>query len=96
MIEPAADTKLLICWNKDTVVLSFRGTASMANAWADVQVWLSVHPPKRGSAWRRPRVHSGFLAAWVANGLHGRVLERLKAIFQTPGTTLLPVPSCDA
>jgi len=36
--EKAQDTKLLISWNKDTIVIAFRGTSSMANAMADLQV----------------------------------------------------------
>ena len=36
--EKALDTKLLLAWNKDTIVIVFRGTASMANALADLQV----------------------------------------------------------
>ena len=36
--ERALDSKALIAWNDDTVVLAFRGTASLANLWADLQV----------------------------------------------------------
>jgi hypothetical protein len=36
--EKAQDTKMLISWNKDTIVIAFRGTSSMANALADLQV----------------------------------------------------------
>lgn len=36
--EKALDTKLLMAWNKHTIVLAFRGTASFANALADLQV----------------------------------------------------------
>ena len=32
------DTKLLVSWNDDTIVIAFRGTSSMANALADLQV----------------------------------------------------------
>ena len=32
------DTKALLGWNRDTVVLSFRGTNSFTNAWADLKV----------------------------------------------------------
>ena len=38
MWERALDSKALIAWNDDTVVLAFRGTASLANLWADLQV----------------------------------------------------------
>ena len=36
--EKALDTKLLLAWNRDTIMLVFRGTASLANALADLQV----------------------------------------------------------
>ena len=36
--EKALDTKLLMAWNGTCMVLVFRGTASMANALADLQV----------------------------------------------------------
>ncbi len=35
--EKALDTKLLLAWSDKTIVMAFRGTASMANALADVQ-----------------------------------------------------------
>lgn len=38
LVEPAEDTKVLLCWNTDTIHLSFRGTASMTNVLADLQV----------------------------------------------------------
>lgn len=41
LVEPAEDTKVLLCWNSDTILLSFRGTASMTNVLADLQVTLS-------------------------------------------------------
>lgn len=31
---------MLLAWNADTVLVSFRGTASLANALADIQVHL--------------------------------------------------------
>ena len=36
--EPADDTKVLVGWNSDTVVLAFRGTNSFTNAKRDAQV----------------------------------------------------------
>jgi len=36
--EKKRDTKLLLAWNRNTFVVAFRGTASFANALADVQV----------------------------------------------------------
>ena len=35
--EKALDTKLLLAWNSRTIVLAFRGTATLANALADLQ-----------------------------------------------------------
>lgn len=32
------DTKCVFGWNSDTVVIAFRGTASLANVKADIQV----------------------------------------------------------
>ena len=36
--EKALDTKMLMAWNDNCMVLAFRGTASVANALADLQV----------------------------------------------------------
>jgi hypothetical protein len=36
--EPLHDTKCLIAWNSSTILLTFRGTASLKNALADAQV----------------------------------------------------------
>ena len=35
--ERERDTKALIAWNDDTVMLAFRGTASLRNVIADIQ-----------------------------------------------------------
>ena len=40
--EVQQDTRCLIAWGNNTVVVSFRGTASMKNALADVQVNFDV------------------------------------------------------
>ena len=39
--EDKLDTKCLLAWSDDTLVLSFRGTASTRNAISDLQVVLS-------------------------------------------------------
>lgn len=46
------------------------------------QIWSVPHPPRRGSFWlgTQPRVHGGFHAAWLCNGLREQVLERLTAV----------------
>ena len=36
--EPAEDTKCLMAWNRTVVVLAFRGTSSLSNVLADLQV----------------------------------------------------------
>jgi hypothetical protein len=38
--EKAEDTKALLAWSPERIVLSFRGTASWANVLADLQFWL--------------------------------------------------------
>ena len=40
--EKKHDTKLLLAWNRNTFVVAFRGTASLVNALADVQVRSAV------------------------------------------------------
>ena len=40
--ELKQDTRCLVGWGSNTVVVAFRGTASMKNALADVQVTLSL------------------------------------------------------
>lgn len=47
---------------------------------AALQAWQTMHPPKRGPRWRRPRVHIGFHKSWTKNGLNLRVKERVCAI----------------
>ncbi len=44
--ERKLDTKALMAWNDDTLVLSFRGTASFANVLADVKACaISANSP---------------------------------------------------
>ncbi|GAB4816055.1 hypothetical protein N2152v2_003101 [Parachlorella kessleri] len=86
--EPC-DTKCLLAWGDGTIVVGFRGTASLANVLADIKVWRAVHPPKRGSYWlsRRPMVHKGFLDAYTAGGINQRLLQRLREIMRAEGHT---------
>lgn len=37
------DTKALLAWSHSAVVIAFRGTQSVRNAWSDVQVNLCQH-----------------------------------------------------
>lgn len=75
--EKSLDTKAIVGWNHNTVVLAFRGTASMTNVMADLQVWRARHPPGLGTPllWTAPMVHRGFLAAYTRNGFNTRLLK---------------------
>ncbi|KAL0035255.1 hypothetical protein WJX79_008828 [Trebouxia sp. C0005] len=71
MWEKAEDTKVLLAWNTNTVLVSFRGTASLANALADIQVWMSHYPGKRqGSKGEGPDLLAGPATAfsWLPGG----------------------------
>ncbi|KAL3155310.1 hypothetical protein ABBQ38_010874 [Trebouxia sp. C0009 RCD-2024] len=83
--EIQQDTRCLIGWGSSTVVVAFRGTASMKNALADLQAWRIAHPPVRGKTWlgTRPLVHVGFLKTWLADGLKLKVVNQvLEAVQQ--------------
>jgi hypothetical protein len=41
--ERSLDTKAIMAWSSDTVVLAFRGTASLANVIADLQARHAWH-----------------------------------------------------
>ena len=43
--EKARDTKLLMAWSNERIVLAFRGTASLSNVLSDVQVRASKGVP---------------------------------------------------
>lgn len=75
--------KATLAWNKTTVVLAFRGTASWANAFSDLKVWRVAHEPVRGAFWlgTRPLVHKGFFQLWTSS--FGRqVLAHLRQLFK--------------
>ncbi|KAL3142108.1 hypothetical protein ABBQ32_004726 [Trebouxia sp. C0010 RCD-2024] len=81
--EKKHDTKCLMAFGPDAILLAFRGTASLKNATADLQAWQAVHPPLRGRYWtgQRPRVHAGFLKSWLAGKLKQKVVSSvLKAL----------------
>jgi len=80
--ETSLDTKALLAWNEDTVVLSFRGTVSLKNVLTDMRAWYSTHPPARGHWYlgTRPFVHQGFLRSWTADGLKDKVLRRVNEV----------------
>ncbi|KAK9906400.1 hypothetical protein WJX75_001237 [Coccomyxa subellipsoidea] len=74
--EKDPDTKVLIAWSGDTIVVAFRGTASLRNVLHDLQAWPADHMPKRGRRWlgRRPLVHKGFWRSWSAQSVGDRVV----------------------
>ena len=37
--EPTRDSRVALAWSRTTVVLAFRGTASLKNAETDLKVW---------------------------------------------------------
>ena len=39
--DPVHETKAVLAWSRDTLVLTFRGTASLTNALSDIQVCVS-------------------------------------------------------
>ena len=41
-MDPKMDTKCLVAWSKDTILLSFRGTASMSNVISDLQACSAI------------------------------------------------------
>jgi Lipase (class 3) len=78
------DAKCLAAWNPETrtIVFSFRGTASMANALADIKVWRRPHPPERGRYlfFTQPMVHVGFLQTWEDSGMKDEILALLEDV----------------
>ncbi|KAA6424283.1 MAG: hypothetical protein FRX49_05495 [Trebouxia sp. A1-2] len=94
--EIEQDTRCLIGSGNNTVVVAFRGTASMKNALADLQAWRIAHPPIRGQTWlgTRPLVHVGFLKSWLAGGFKAKVVNRvLEAVQQCRQTCKSHAPT---
>ncbi|KAL0026556.1 hypothetical protein WJX77_006522 [Trebouxia sp. C0004] len=93
--ELQLDTRCLMGWNASTIVLAFRGTASMANALADLQAWRVAHPPLRGRTWccSRPLVHVGFMKSWLAGNFNQKIVHRVMDLVHTcqPGTNKLKI-----
>ncbi|KAA6426189.1 MAG: hypothetical protein FRX49_04041 [Trebouxia sp. A1-2] len=80
--EVQLDTRCLIGWNEHTIVVAFRGTASLTNALSDVQAWRVTHPPARGHKLMctQPLVHGGFMKSWLAGALNAKVVNRIMHI----------------
>ena len=78
------DAKCLLTWDaqKKIIVISFRGTVSMANVLADLELWRAVHPPERGNylLGTQAMVHRGFLLTWQTSGLKDDVLNLMNEI----------------
>ncbi|DBA92558.1 TPA: hypothetical protein ACH3X1_002782 [Trebouxia sp. C0004] len=83
--EVKRDTRCLMGWSDSTIVLAFRGTASMTNALSDLQAWRVAHPPVRGHNWlfSRPLVHVGFLRSWLAGAFSDKVVNRTMEVVNT-------------
>ena len=43
-IERRCDTKMLMAWNRNNIVMAFRGTASRTAAFYDLQVSVGISP----------------------------------------------------
>ena len=70
MHDEDLDTKMVMGWSDDCLVLAFRGTASKKNVITDLKLFSKLYP---GQAWRHGlsvRVHSGFYHAWSGNGFN--------------------------
>ncbi|KAK9817879.1 hypothetical protein WJX72_003574 [[Myrmecia] bisecta] len=91
--EKRGDTNVLIAWGADTVVIAFRGTASLANVLADLKMWRANHPAVQGQVClgTQPLVHTGFLASWQANGLDQRVLQQMRSILSERKASATPL-----
>ena len=60
--KSALDTKALLAWNSDTVVLAFRGTASLTNACSDLKVCPSTRHCMRVSCLQQSALQLHLLA----------------------------------
>lgn len=79
------DAHAMVAWHEAGVILlCFRGTYSKANVMADIKLWRTVHPPKRGLFWlgTRPFVHKGFLESWKGEHFDQRVLAKVRGIIE--------------
>jgi hypothetical protein len=88
--EESTDTKAIMLWGNNTLVVAFKGTSSFENALTDINILKTIHPPQRtapmSAFWGLKllpalvRVHKGFLAAWTSNGFDQRVLAKVNQI----------------
>jgi hypothetical protein len=88
--EKDSDTLAVLLWGNNTIVIAFKGTSSFENALTDLNLFKTIHPPRRtapmSAFWGSKlvpvtvRVHTGFLAAWTGNGFDQRVLAKVNQI----------------
>lgn len=68
--DPLTNTKCLVAWGQDMVLVAFRGTANKQNAIHDLKAWLVPHNAEEGAKigccgfGSAPAVHSGFSVSW--------------------------------
>lgn len=84
--EEKTNAKAVIGWKDDTIVIAFRGTATVANVVADLQLWRTRYPPDtiqgkgRAVLGTAPMVHRGFLKAYTMGEFNHRLLSRVEHI----------------
>jgi predicted lipase len=77
-------TDIVHGWAITKMQVSHQPTISAQHAFvAVVQFLQTAHPPQRKFQGRTPRVHRGFLATWLANGIHERVMNHVKALLDS-------------
>ena len=92
LYEPKTDTKAILAWGNNIILLAFKGSSSVENAITNINVIKCVHLPYRwhaaSSIWgfrmvkSVVRVHRGFYNAWKRHGYSERVLNRVDSIFE--------------
>ncbi|KAL6767805.1 hypothetical protein ACKKBF_B36685 [Auxenochlorella protothecoides x Auxenochlorella symbiontica] len=80
--EERVDTLCLLAWGPGTVVVAFRGTASMAGLIADMKIWRTPWPPAAGTWRSRPKVHTGFLHCYRSGELDVRLARGVRRAVQ--------------
>ncbi|KAA6420730.1 MAG: hypothetical protein FRX49_09307 [Trebouxia sp. A1-2] len=75
-----ANVKCIVAWSSETLLVAFRGTANVTNAFADIRAWMVSQAPMTQHAFLHssPKVHSGFHAAWDVSGLKAAVTQLIK------------------
>lgn len=78
---PIHDAKCIVMWGPDTLVVSFRGTASCKNVWADLKFWpVRYQTDEHHSWWDCPKVHCGFLDSWQDDTFKDRVMAQIQEV----------------